>query len=166
MKVLSILPVAAVLISSGSAAFAKDHPHGVAFIHAAVEGDNSETALGKLAARKGMSADTKAFGKMLAADHSKGRIEAAAVARKAHTFTPKSMSAEAIVEQQKLNRLTGKDFDREFASYMVKDHEDDIADFQAEANSSDPGFVKAFASKTLPTLQKHLDTAKRLDGAS
>lgn len=150
------------LITCAAGAKAEDHPHGIAFVHKAVEGDNSETRLGALAARKGQSPNIRAFGHMLETDHRRGRIEAAALAREVHTYAPQSMTPEAIAEQQKLNKLSGKDFDREFASYMVKDHKEDIADFEAEASSSDPAIITTFAKKTIPVLQKHLDTAIRL----
>ena len=150
------------LVTFAAGAHAEDHPHGVAFVHKAVEGDNSETRLGALAARKGQSPDIRAFGHMLETDHRKGRIEAAALARKIHTFAPQSMTAEAIAEQQKLDTLSGKEFDREFASYMVKDHKEDIADFESEASSSDAAIITTFAKKTIPVLRKHLDTAIRL----
>ncbi len=43
---------------------------------------------------------------------------------------------------------------------MVKDHEKDLAEFQAEAkNGSDPD-VKDFADKTAKVVQEHLDLAK------
>ena len=145
-----------------SGAWAEAHPHGIDFVHKAVEGDISETRLGTLAARKGQSAGIRAFGRMLAMDHSRGRIEAAAVARQVHTFAPKSMTAEAIVEQQKLDKLSGRDFDREFASYMVQDHKEDIADFESEASTPDKPVIVALAKKTLPVLQKHLATAQKL----
>jgi putative membrane protein len=46
---------------------------------------------------------------------------------------------------------------------MVKDHREDIAEFQKEANSGDDSDVKAFAAKTLPTLQEHLKLAQETD---
>jgi putative membrane protein len=45
---------------------------------------------------------------------------------------------------------------------MVSDHETDVKNFQRMAdNGSDPE-IKAFAAKTLPTLQKHLDAIKAI----
>jgi putative membrane protein len=39
---------------------------------------------------------------------------------------------------------------------MIKDHQEDIAEFQKEAASGEDADAKAFAEATLPTLQKHL----------
>ena len=64
-------------------------------------------------------------------------------------------------EREKLMGLSGADFDHEFVSYMVKDHQEDISDFRKEAEIRD-GRVSRFAEKTLPVLHKHLDIALRL----
>jgi len=60
----------------------------------------------------------------------------------------------------KLNGMSGDDFDREFVNNMVSDHEKDVSTFQKESQNSTDADVKAFAEKTLPVLQKHLDTVK------
>jgi putative membrane protein len=43
---------------------------------------------------------------------------------------------------------------------MVRDHQQDIADFQKEASGGSDAGLKSFATKTLPTLQEHLRMAK------
>ena len=43
---------------------------------------------------------------------------------------------------------------------MVDDHEKDVKEFTAQAQSGTDPDVKAFAAKTLPTLQSHLDMIK------
>jgi putative membrane protein len=43
---------------------------------------------------------------------------------------------------------------------MVKDHQDDIKEFQKEASKNDP--AGQLAKETLPTLRKHLHAAQRL----
>jgi len=44
----------------------------------------------------------------------------------------------------------------------VKDHETDAAEFQKEAISGKDPSLKEFASKTLPTLQSHLQQAREM----
>ena len=39
---------------------------------------------------------------------------------------------------------------------MIKDHEEDIAEFRKEATSGRDPDARAFASATLPTLEAHL----------
>jgi putative membrane protein len=45
---------------------------------------------------------------------------------------------------------------------MVRDHEKDVAEFQKESTSGSNPALKEFASKTLPTLQSHLQLAKEM----
>jgi putative membrane protein len=51
-------------------------------------------------------------------------------------------------------------FDKDYMAAMVKDHEKDVAEFEKEAKDGSDPDVKAWASKTLPTLKKHLELAK------
>jgi len=44
----------------------------------------------------------------------------------------------------------------------VSDHEEAVALFQKEASSGTDPDLKAFAQKTLPTLQEHLKMAQAL----
>jgi putative membrane protein len=59
-----------------------------------------------------------------------------------------------------MSRLTGTQFDREFATHMIADHQKDIAEYKKEANQSDT--AADYAKGQIDVLQKHLDTAKSL----
>ncbi len=61
-----------------------------------------------------------------------------------------------------LSKLSGAAFDRAYARDMVKDHEQDVADFSKEASGGQKPALKDFASQTLPTLQDHLKQAKEM----
>jgi putative membrane protein len=47
---------------------------------------------------------------------------------------------------------------------MLKDHEKDVSEFEKQSTKGTDPEVKAFASKTLPTLQEHLRMARALPG--
>ncbi len=55
------------------------------------------------------------------------------------------------------------EFDRAYISLMVKDHKEDIDDFNKAAKDGNDGDVRSLAQNTLPMLQKHLDSAQSLD---
>ena len=59
------------------------------------------------------------------------------------------------------SKLSGRAFDRQFVRMMVEDHQKDVKDFEKETKSSNEQ-IAGFAKDTLPTLQKHLGTAKSL----
>jgi putative membrane protein len=65
---------------------------------------------------------------------------------------------------QKLSKLSGDAFDREFIKEMVADHKKDVAEFQKEAKRrNDP--AADYANQTLPVLQNHLQMAQSLESA-
>jgi putative membrane protein len=80
---------------------------------------------------------------------------------KAHNVTPPNgPKAESKSLHDRLAKLSGEQFDKEFAKAMVDDHKNDIKEFEAQAKGTDD--VASFAKNTLPTLQKHLQTAQSL----
>lgn len=132
-----------------------------AFLKKAMEGDNSEIRLGQLAAQKGGSAQVRDFGQTLNTDHTKSKAQVLPVAQ-AHGVAPTDqMTPAAQAEETKLQGLSGQAFDREFARYMVKDHKQDIADFERQSHQGDAATAH-LARETLPTLRKHLAIAQGL----
>ena len=131
------------------------------FLGDAIRGDNSETVLGAIAARRGDSAGVRDFGARLHSDHQQARVEAASVARALRLPVPSGMMPEATRERRRLQRLSGPAFDREFARYMVHDHREDIAKFERQARTGDRR-TAALAQAQLPTLREHLRIAESL----
>ena len=62
-------------------------------------------------------------------------------------------------------KLAGAAFDRGYMRAMVADHVADVNEFKMEAKSGKDPDVKAWAAKTLPTLEDHLKQARATDGA-
>jgi putative membrane protein len=131
------------------------------FVTDAIKGDNSEIMIGKLAEQNGGSAAVKKFGRTLVADHTKAKDQMTQLAEKVGVTPPTDTSADAQSEIQKLQGLKGNDFDQEFTSHMVDDHQKDIAKFEAEASAKN-GSASTLAAKQLPTLRKHLKMAQSL----
>jgi len=48
---------------------------------------------------------------------------------------------------------------------MVDDHKKDVDEFKETANDAKDPDIKAFASKTLPTLEEHLTKIKAINDA-
>jgi putative membrane protein len=103
------------------------------FLRKAAQGGIAEVKLGQLAAQKGSSDDVKAFGQKMVDDHTKLNLEMAQVADAMGVMLPKSMNKEDQAEYDKLNALSGNDFDIEYLTFMVKDHHKDLHEFRIEA---------------------------------
>lgn len=149
---------AAALLILPSSALAQS---GADFLTKAVQGDNSEIMLGKLAEQKGGSAAVRRFGTTLVTDHTKAKTQVTTLAASMSVSVPGSAMPEAQSEADKLSKMSGTDFDNEFLSYMVTDHQKDVDDFTKEADAHD-GKVSALAKKQMPTLKKHLRLAQAL----
>jgi putative membrane protein len=63
-------------------------------------------------------------------------------------------------DYDKMSKMSGAQFDRDFAAHMVADHEKDIADYKKEAKQADA--AGEYAKGHIDVLQKHLQTAKSL----
>lgn len=132
------------------------------FLTDAMKGDNSEVRVGKLAAEKGASQGVKDYGQMLATDHGGHKAKLVAVAASMGVPATEATKPEADTLYKKLEGLSGAAFDKAYLAGMVGDHEKDIASYEKEARSSDPAALTDLAKQTVPTLQKHLAAAEKL----
>ncbi|MBZ6075513.1 DUF4142 domain-containing protein [Microvirga puerhi] len=132
------------------------------FITKAIQGNLAEISLGQLAQERGGTDGVKSFGQMLVQDHSAAKDQATAAATSAQVTPPTEPSRAQKSEHDRLSKLSGDAFDRQFIAHMVTDHKKDIAEYQKEAKRSD-GAISDYAKGALPTLQKHLDTAQSLE---
>jgi putative membrane protein len=130
------------------------------FIRDAAQDDMAEVQLGQLAQQKGHSEAVKQLGQKLVTDHSNNEEQLKDLAKSANVTWPASVNAKQKQLKQKLQGLNGEAFDRAYANAMVKDHKKAIAEFQTAANQSNDADVRAFAQKTLPVLQQHLQLAQ------
>jgi putative membrane protein len=130
------------------------------FIRDAAQDDMAEVQLGQLAQQKGHSEAVKQLGQKLVTDHSNNQEQLKDLAKSANVTWPASVNAKQKQLKQKLQGLNGEAFDRAYANAMVKDHKKAIAEFQTAANQSSDADVRAFAQKTLPVLQQHLQLAQ------
>jgi putative membrane protein len=130
------------------------------FVMKAANGGKMEVELGRLAIRKGRSIAVKSFGHRMVVDHTAAGNKLKMLAAKKHITLPAAMDAEGHAAMQSLSALSGSAFDRAYMEMMVSDHEKDIAEFEMESTGGTDADIKAFATKTLPTLKTHLRLAQ------
>jgi len=136
------------------------------FMEKAAQGGLAEVQLGNLAAQKAQSPEVKQFGQRMASDHSKANDQLKQVASQKNVNLPTDMDSSTKREFDKLQKLSGAQFDREYMKNMVSDHEKDIKEFKNESKSAKDADLKAFVDKTLPTLEDHLTQAKSAQAAA
>ena len=135
-----------------------------AFVMKAAKGGMAEVELGKLAAEKGMSPGVKKFGQRMADDHGKAGDELKTLAQNKHITLPADIDPKDKALRARLIKLSGAAFDHAYMQAMVADHVKDVNEFKMEAKAGKDPDVKAWAAKTLPTLQDHLKQARETNG--
>lgn len=135
------------------------------FLMEAAQGGMMEVKMGQLAVEKGQSPAVKEFGRRLVADHTKANEELKQIAQTKGVELPKASSKKHDKMIDHLSGLSGAEFDKAFVMHAVKDHQNDVKQFEKQSMKGDDTELKAFATKTLPTLREHLRMAKALPGA-
>jgi len=136
------------------------NPDSTKFSSAAALGGLTEVELGRLAVQRGSNPAVKSFGQRMIEDHSRANDELKSIASKKSITLPTDMNSDQKAMMDKLSKLSGADFDKEYMSDMVKDHEADAKEFENQANKGTDADIKAFAAKTLPMIQRHLQMAR------
>src|SRR3954454_22016926 len=131
-KLILAASLVAALTGSVSATSAKEQP-GQKFITKAIEGNLAEVQLGQLAQQKGASDGVRNFGQQLATDHTAANQRATAVAGQMGVTPPSEPNKKQKATYDRMSKLSGVAFDRQFVKHMVDDHKKDIADYQKEA---------------------------------
>ncbi|MCW3080999.1 DUF4142 domain-containing protein [Segetibacter sp.] len=132
------------------------------FVMEAASGGLMEVALGKLAATNASSVQVKEFGQMMVADHTKANAELKAVAARKDVMISPSPIEKHQKHIDELKAKKGADFDKAYVKLMVEDHKEDIEHFEDESSEGNDADVKAFATKTLPVLKKHLEHIQKI----
>ncbi|HXL58937.1 MAG TPA: DUF4142 domain-containing protein [Chitinophagaceae bacterium] len=129
----------------------------------AASGSLMEVELGKIAQEKATNPRIKDFAAMVVKDHSNASDNLKKLASEKNIILPAAISDEQKKDIDNLNKKTGKDFDKAYMKMMLDDHKKDIKKFEKAGNDLKDPDIKGFAMNTLPTLQKHLDSAKAIN---
>lgn len=135
----------------------------LAFLNDAGPGGEAEVQLGRLAAERSASSEVRQFALQMVEDHSEAGAKLKALASQKKVTLPAQIMPKAKQTKERLAKLQGVDFDREYVKTMVAMHEKDVAAFGAFAESATDADVKTFAAATLPTLKHHLEMIRALE---
>ena len=132
------------------------------FYREAAQSGMAEVALGNLALQKSQNEQIRNFAQQMVTDHTASNEELKTLAASKNVTLPTDMANKHRNAVNKLNGMSGTDFDKAFMKQMVKDHEAAVKLFSKQADREGDADTKAFAAKTLPTLQNHLQTARTI----
>jgi putative membrane protein len=130
------------------------------FVMKAAFGGLAEVKMGELAASNSKNLAVKTFAQRMVLDHSHANDELAQLATAKGLALPSKLDAEHQQTYDKIAKKNGSAFDKAYMDDMVKDHEMDVAEFKKESTAAQDPDLKAWVTKTLPTLEDHLKMAK------
>ncbi|HZZ95042.1 MAG TPA: DUF4142 domain-containing protein [Usitatibacter sp.] len=136
------------------------------FLENAAKDGLAEVELGQLASQRAESAEVKQFGQRMVQDHGKANDQLKQLASSKGVDVPTETDKSHQKKMEKLQKLQGAQFDKQYMDDMVKDHKKDVKEFQKEAKSAKDPDVKNFAAQTAPTLQEHLQMAEAAQKAA
>jgi len=137
-------------------------PSDAEFATKAAVGGMAEVELGKLALSKSTNASIKSFAEMMVNDHGKANEELMAIAKMKNITLPTTVDEEHMKKMEDLKAKTGADFDKAYVDAMVDGHESTLKLMQDEAKNSKDADLSAFAAKTGPTVESHLNMIKKI----
>ena len=129
------------------------------FVTKASQANLEEVALGILGQQKAQSASVKAFAQRMETDHTKAEQELMTAAKEAGLTPPMELPPDAKATMQRLSKLSGMEFDREYMKVMVMGHKKAVRLFTMETEKGRHPALTGYAQKSLPTLQDHLTSA-------
>jgi putative membrane protein len=148
----------------------------------------AEVELARLAQDHAASAEVKQFAQMMVDDHTKAGDQLKQIASTSAIPQDAKVDDKHKDLMDKLSKLRGMDFDKEYMSAMIDDHEDAVRDLRSRVdenrslgdrvtgkNPENPAAVKPessdnrvtasvnqWAADALPTVERHLDRAKQV----
>lgn len=128
-----------------------------AFMEKAGMSDKAEIQLSQIAQQKATREDVKQFAGRMVQDHTRTSEELKSIAGKHNVSLPTALDRKHQQAVEKLQGMVaGADFDRQYLKLLLDDHQKAVSLFRTEAKSGRNPEAKAFAAKTLPALEEHL----------
>ena len=129
------------------------------FLTKASQGGYDEVQLSKLAETKATNPQVKAFAHKMVVEHTALAARMQPFAQAWGLTPPTSMDSDHQAEFDKLNGLSGADFDKEYMTAMDKDHHLALDLFTAEAGSTTDAKFKATVLQGKSVVSAHTHMA-------
>jgi putative membrane protein len=125
------------------------------FVRSAAQAGMADVKFATLATQKGTT-DVKDLAQKLADDHTTINKDMDAVADEMGVMLPKKLTKDDQAEYEKLNGLSGKDFDTEYLNYIAKAHWQTLHNYYMEASAAADADLQAEVVKALGMMHQHV----------
>ncbi|HET6797552.1 MAG TPA: DUF4142 domain-containing protein [Gemmatimonadales bacterium] len=121
-----------------------------------------EVLLGRLALQKAQNSDVKAYAERVVRDHNMLQDEWLKVARQNGIPLKPGMGKNHREKLTRLEKLSGKEFDKQFMNTMIDTHQDYANSMEKQSRTAHSPEVRQIAERSLPTLRDSFHEAKRV----
>lgn len=130
-----------------------------AFLETAIEDQELEITLGKLALKNASNREVKQLGARILEDEQKAHEQLRALASKEGIALPKEVDNKTKEKQREFSHYVGIQFDYAYIAYMLQDHSIEIRTLEENAKRLTDSNLKKWATSTLPILKAHVEKA-------
>ncbi len=132
------------------------------FAAEAAGGSLTEVEMGKLAIKKALDKRVKNLGAMMVKDHLKAENNLQQLAKEKKIPLPQTLGAADQQQLYRLERDSGKNFDRDYIALMQREH---YRLYQTASKQLIDPELRTFADKNLLILKRHLDAVNLIKGS-
>jgi putative membrane protein len=122
----------------------------------------SDIDMARLALQKSHNPDVRDFANMIQSDLTAALEDLSDLMKDKGVSQPKTASADARQDADRMAALMGPEFDREFINMMVADRQKAVEMFRDQIGIAMDADLKRHAEDLLPKLEMHLEKAQRL----
>jgi putative membrane protein len=130
------------------------------FIREAVQDNTLEVKLGQLAQRKASDPAVKEYTQQVVSDHTKMQNQWVTLAARNGMTLHTKMGPKHKEKAKRLEKLSGKAFDRAYMTMQVQNQQDYVEYFGKEGKATNASQVRDLAANDLRSLELHLSQAK------
>jgi putative membrane protein len=130
------------------------------FARLASTGGKAEIEFAQLAQQKASASSVKEFARMMIDDHSKANEKLMELAKAADIPLPAGLDPDHQAAREKLDKLTGADFDTAYILGQIEDHQRTVQVLQWEIGSGQNAPLQTFAAESLTVILLHLRRAQ------
>jgi putative membrane protein len=131
------------------------------FATKAAQGGIKEVRFGELAQQQAARDEVKQFGQRMVEDHGQANEQLMQIAEDKGIELPQELSDEDQQKFDELQQKSGEEFDQAYMDELVRDHEEDVEEFQQYVETGQDPDLTGFAEQTLPVLEEHLQLAQQ-----
>jgi putative membrane protein len=123
---------------------------------------NLEIRLGELAEKRARDQSVKQFGRRMVDDHTGLKERWTTMISNSGMKFKSGMGPRHRSKLERLEKLSGREFDREYMTLVAQNHQDYLNYFRKEGRAAKSAPVRELVNRDIPMLEQHIQQAKQI----